>query len=560
MGRYLRIQGRSVDNLTLSPKNIAMMKAWIEECEQGHGICKRVSVQNRSSRPRRLLHVGDLKTGLQPRLILTETIEFPEKYAALSYCWGPPSKYGVTTTRSTIASRISGLLWDEIPATFKAAFRVCKALDIEYIWIDSLCIIQEDDTDWRQEAAIMGDIYRQAYVTLVAASSNSVNDGFLARANPADSICIPFKSGTHPQIRGEYSLSFTPFEGYLEAFSREVAASAWDSRGWTFQERFLSRRMIFFAHHQMHFECRMHRRSESYGSPLKLRLPWHRYLQRAPDMDKLGDQWRRLVEQYSQRSFTFEKDRLPALAGLVFDTERAVTESSDEDEPLQYLCGHWNYQLWASLLWIPMDVRSDEKSQRATLARIPSWSWCSRGGRISFVDTEQHREYCKIVPRRIGMTRSSIYGITQNILEINGHLMQRTINEEEALQHFQQLRSYEIGPLEVRFDFHLPIEDFREVFDLPDIWLAPLAYCDRRAGLLHEGPISLVGLALSPGLTAKGCDWETDFEAATVGDEPDFDERDFRRIGVYMETLPRDDRKREQYVFEHFKKCTYRVW
>jgi len=552
-----------------------MVKEWMQECEQNHVICKQVVIQNRSSRPTRLLYVGDFDRGMQPCLVVTEHMEFPEKYAALSYCWGPPSSPRMTTTHRTLSARMNGLSWEEIPVTFRDAFLVCKCLDIEYIWIDSLCIIQGDEEGWDHEAAIMGDIYRQAYVTIVAASSKSTNDGFLRRYLPARPVSLPFRCHSHPEISGEYFVSFTGFDGYLAEFASDVEGSTWNERGWTYQERLLSRRIIFFGEHQIYFECRTHRHSEDYGPPLKLKLPWHKYLQQERGLVDLETHWRRLVGQYSRRSFTFEKDRLPALAGLVFDTMLAAGSSPVFDQPLQYLSGHWNYELWSDLLWMPEDVAHQGPTDRELLSRIPSWSWCSRGGAVSFVDSRVYGKHCDISPRSIGGFRPSNYGITNNVLEINGLLSRRVLVQRGILLDFEALRRHDTGPLYISFDFHLPLVDFRTALDPPDVWLAPLCYLSRnnrghltwgfdvdngRYDWLITQHVVLLGLVLSPNLPGRGCEWETEFQVGNLEARTAAETNCFRRIGLFEEHLPTLYADRERYLRWEFKHRTYQVW
>jgi len=570
VGRYLRIHGRPIDEATLSLRNISMIKNWIESCEQDHVTCKQVVIQHRSSRPARLLYVGDFDCGVQPRLVVTKLISFPEKYAALSYCWGPSSSPRMTTTHRTLVSRLNGLSWKDMPMTFRDACLVCKRLDIAYIWIDSLCIIQGDEEDWNHEAAIMGDIYRRAYVTIVAASSKSTNDGFLRRYSPARAVSMPFRCYSHPEISGEYSVSFTEFDDYLEEFKSDVEGSAWNERGWTFQERLLSRRNVFFGEHQIYFECRTHRHSEHYRPPLRQKLAWHKYLQQGQELSDLEYQWRQLVKQYSKKSFTFEKDRLPALAGLVFDTMLAAGSSPIFNTSLQYLSGHWNWGLWSQLLWMPENVAHQVPTHRDLLSHVPSWSWCSRGGEVSFVQSAGYVEHCDIFPKSIGIFRSSSYGITNNVLEISSLLGRRVIVRSHALLDFNAARRHDVGPLHISFDFHLPLEDFQTALDSPEVWLALLCYINRDQRRNFDGKTQqyywtgshtvLLGLVLSANLPARGCEWETEFRAHNFGAGTVTGGNRFRRIGLFERILYGRSSALERYLEEEFSKRTYQVW
>lgn len=100
----------------------------------------------------------------------------PVRYAALSYCWGPPhaaSRQLKTTADSLRAMHVALPPVKEMPPVLREAIRMCHRLNIEYLWVDSICIVQGDETDWAAESARMGDVYRNAYVTLCPLRSAS---------------------------------------------------------------------------------------------------------------------------------------------------------------------------------------------------------------------------------------------------------------------------------------------------------------------------------------------------------------------------------------------------
>lgn len=117
-------------------------------------------------------------------------------YATLSYCWGyiPKAKRELLNTSSNIASRLSGISMDELPKTLQHAVWTVRALGISYIWIDALCIIQDDLNDWTKEASRMGHTYQQSCVTTAATTSNSSFDGFLHDRGPCFSVASTLSS------------------------------------------------------------------------------------------------------------------------------------------------------------------------------------------------------------------------------------------------------------------------------------------------------------------------------------------------------------------------------
>ncbi|KAF4836161.1 hypothetical protein CGCSCA4_v012355 [Colletotrichum siamense] len=98
-------------------------------------------------------------------------------YVALSHCWGQhqPAK----TTKATLGRYKWRLIWADLPKTFQDAITVTRALGIDFIWVDSLCIIQDDPDDWAKEASQMASIYRNAYITIAVTSAAGGEEGFL---------------------------------------------------------------------------------------------------------------------------------------------------------------------------------------------------------------------------------------------------------------------------------------------------------------------------------------------------------------------------------------------
>jgi len=151
---------------TLSARNIDMIRSWIAECNERHPYCE---ASQELWVPSRLLNIGSTDRLDDLRLVERDEVEHNSQYAALSHMWGdmtsnPPTR----TLQSNLQHMKSGIDIRDISRNFRDAIKVCRALDIQYIWIDSLCIIQDSASDWRREAATMHLVYRHAVVTFVA--------------------------------------------------------------------------------------------------------------------------------------------------------------------------------------------------------------------------------------------------------------------------------------------------------------------------------------------------------------------------------------------------------
>lgn len=160
-------------------------------------------------------------------------------YIALSHRWGSRMP---KTTKENINSRKQSIDYDELPKTFQDSITVTRELGVKYLWIDALCIIQNDLEDWKRESRLMGDVFSSAYCTLSVRVTE--REGFLT--NRPDRRCIKLQTG-------EYSPIFICEQ--IDDFEQDVENAPLSRRGWVFQERVLSRRTIYFTNRQAYWEC-----------------------------------------------------------------------------------------------------------------------------------------------------------------------------------------------------------------------------------------------------------------------------------------------------------------
>jgi hypothetical protein len=175
------------------------------------------------------------------------------KYVALSHCWGgsnevpkkvPKEVPPHCTTRGNIRARQFKLRISDLPLTFRDAIKVARGLKVQYLWIDSLCIIQGDDKDWKEESKRMEDVYTSAYCTIAATRAIDSNAGFLKRDIESEYVCVQDNLGR------PFYVCTCPAD-----FDEEVERGPLNERAWVMQERFLSRRTIHFGANQMYWEC-----------------------------------------------------------------------------------------------------------------------------------------------------------------------------------------------------------------------------------------------------------------------------------------------------------------
>ncbi|KAL8990022.1 MAG: hypothetical protein Q9169_008226 [Polycauliona sp. 2 TL-2023] len=234
----------------LAPTNVMAINDWLNVCLGSHKTCRS---QHLHSLPSRVIDVGPTDGSRDPKLIIT--LGMRAFYVALSHCWGKPTESDPPNSRTTSANFedvMEGCPMHTLPQNFQDAITTVRKLGFRYLWIDALCIIQDSTQDWEKEAAQMDAIYRSAGLTIAATSASSKSDGFLKRsrcsrpimwvppaANVSEGVCIRYQPD-----RATYSRQHA------------IESSAWNKRGWTFQERILSSRVLHFAQERLYWECR----------------------------------------------------------------------------------------------------------------------------------------------------------------------------------------------------------------------------------------------------------------------------------------------------------------
>lgn len=178
-----------------------------------------------------------------------------EQYTTLSYCWGGSQRLKLAS--SNVADLERGFPLEDLPKTIREAVQVTREMGVRYLWVDSICIMQDSVEDWESEAVRMSDVYGSSYCTIMATDGRD-SDAGLFRPR-ADSVVRP----TWYEVWYEGQASPTVFmkempleaEGEMSFYTRRLDDAPAAKRAWIFQEHVLSRRLIHFTHDQLMWEC-----------------------------------------------------------------------------------------------------------------------------------------------------------------------------------------------------------------------------------------------------------------------------------------------------------------
>lgn len=347
--------------------------------------------------------VLDLKpsSGVEVKLYEPQTGELGE-YIALSYCWGEAQPAQIT--KKTLNDKLQEIVTSTLPQSIQDAIFVTRKLRFRYLWVDSLCIIQDSDEDKVSEIAKMTDIYNKASLTIAASIATKASGGFLhPRKTVAErrKVSFPSQDGSPREVELSPDIINIPFpcpDGTLGEVKLLLpqdphydAREPLNLRGWTMQERLLSRRLLIFGQYEVTWQC------QSTLGPVPItktlwsykvdppRLPLELYeidlpphLRAPPPPNAVtgqGVQWKKIAVEYSSRQLSFIEDRFNAIGGIV-----QLLQDVWKDE---YLAGFWKGNILFTSFWYKAgDENHASNVDDSYLA--PSWSWLSINSAVDF--------------------------------------------------------------------------------------------------------------------------------------------------------------------------------
>lgn len=334
--------------------------------------------------PKRVIRISRNQSGFSLRLVETEGLR--DLYCALSYCWGGDQE--TKATKETLAQLKADIAFNKLPATLRDAITTTHELGLCYLFVDSLCILQDDEQDKHVQIAQMSEIYSEAAITILASRAESVSSGFLHKRKP------PIPSFRSTDDLYKMSLRCPNDElGSVVMLSDHVVdrhePRPLAFRAWAFQENLLSARTLSYADEQTTWRCwTMNSLTDGWpntsgfldGVPLDSVpefLRPHSIIKATEETKRVVfNQWHDLLSEYVQLNLSCPGDKLPAISAIA---ERMGSALGDK-----YLAGMWKSRLPEDLLWRlghRFSVDKVPRYPRPKTFRAPSWSWAAVDGK-----------------------------------------------------------------------------------------------------------------------------------------------------------------------------------
>ena len=213
-----------------------MIKNWINSCNASHADCQKHRKAAKSKKtsfvPTRLLDIsGPAKSNI--RVIETQITQVKSPYVSLSHCWGK-LKFVELTPETHKKFTTEGVPWALFTRNFQEAIEVARFLEIDYVWIDSLCIIQGDPKlggDFPSEAPKMHQVYRNSYCNIAIVDSSDSTGGAFRNRNPDDVAPVRYQAGGDSSMFGKKAWRAVP----QDLWETELLQTFLYKRGWVFQ-------------------------------------------------------------------------------------------------------------------------------------------------------------------------------------------------------------------------------------------------------------------------------------------------------------------------------------
>ncbi|KAJ0163679.1 hypothetical protein CTA2_2591 [Colletotrichum tanaceti] len=351
-----------------------LVRKLLRNCLDHHESCRLVQPEEELELPSRVLSIKDDAGVLSVKLVENDGLS--GRYCALSHCWGPEDKRPLRTLRGNMTDHLASIPWSELPATFQDAITLTRDLGFEYIWIDSLCIVQDDEKDWFDESKKMASVYRRASLVVAAVSAENSTQG-LSKPERPDSLT--FRVPYHITQEASSHAGYYKIAASIRQETTSIRGPLRD-RAWAFQEWYLGRRKVFFTSEGVNWQCGGIECNER-GTDVDLGL-----------YETMS--WLDCLREYTDKLLTVPSDRLVALLGIVAEMQKSRSDSFVPE------FGVWEDDLAEQLLWRPTAAMRDN------LLGLPSWCWAATEGTKLWLVDERDNAMVKSAVNAVSLGKS----------------------------------------------------------------------------------------------------------------------------------------------------------
>ncbi|RKL28176.1 hypothetical protein BFJ72_g12636 [Fusarium proliferatum] len=374
-----------------SAESFTSIKEQFDRCRRHHTKCRKRARENQQNLaiPKRLLDVGQLG---DPVIGLLEASDDARvSFAIGSYVWGNGLKKNAIqraqTTKENIGYRMaSGIEVTGLPKSIQDLIEVTRQIGLRYLWLDALCIVQDDTDDAKHQFNSIAEFYKQADILISAASASDCGEGFL------QSRIVDRCYGAIFELPYEWKVDGHEIQGSLLLSEMDLNGSTDNDpvhkRIWTFQEHLLSSRVISFGSRQIKWTCQQKKNIVDGGDyyemvdgledNLNTAFSSSRYpSETSPEKNCRVWSWMQIVEEYSKRDYSRLEDRVPAFYEAISLLALHMGWTRD-----QCVYGVWKTDASRQLLWKkdkPLTTQEVEELEAAEKdGKLgPSWSWAT---------------------------------------------------------------------------------------------------------------------------------------------------------------------------------------
>jgi len=384
--------------------------------------------------PTRLLRLERRSDVFSIRLVNITDRTNNTPYATLSHCWG--GHQPIRLLQDNFESFTRNIPFESLPKTFRHAVEIALTLGLSWIWIDSLCIIQDSTEDWLTEAEQMDDVYSHAYVNLAATASTNSTSGMFPKS---EALWEPWV--LQPTWTGLVAETILVYD--QNSFVRQVATAPLNTRGWVFQERVLAPRTVHFSQHHIwwtandspdvyvdSFPTSIHYLLGGW-SQTEVMLP--QTLWKIPAHMTFSQVWWTHMKRYTSLNLTQTSDKLIALAGIAKKfAQHHGLQGTD------YLAGLWRQNLARELLWRLMKRGSGSRPRQY---RAPSWSWASVDGHVDNPFSGNERVVTTVVEADVCTVKGPFGPVKSGFLVLKGPLLRVELRYDVTSRELDCFRS-----------------------------------------------------------------------------------------------------------------------